>query len=208
MSTARRDTGGRRRATTDTILAAAELLFAEHGYAAVTVRDIGAAAGVSHALVHRYLGSKESIYLAVMEKNEGLLLRAAGDTDDLPVALSRLIHAGLDHHRVYLRLIAQSALHGMPFETAIGHLPATEHVIAMAEARSAARAEGGAAPPPRLVIAALCALFIEWVVLEPWLVPATHLEDMDEATRTAYLERVLLGVVDRLLPPAATQERR
>ncbi|MEI6452861.1 MAG: helix-turn-helix domain-containing protein, partial [Actinomycetes bacterium] len=47
-----------RDATTAAILDAAEELFHERGYGAVTVRDIAEQAGVSHALVHQYAGSK------------------------------------------------------------------------------------------------------------------------------------------------------
>ena len=52
-----------REATTAAILEAAQELFSEHGYTAVSVRDIAERAGVSHALVHRYLGSKADIFL-------------------------------------------------------------------------------------------------------------------------------------------------
>ena len=51
---------GGREQTTAAILDAAEKLFAARGFTAVTVRDIAAEAGVSHALVHRYLGSKQA----------------------------------------------------------------------------------------------------------------------------------------------------
>ena len=55
-----------RRQTEERMLAAAQRLFAEYGFNAVSVRDIAAEAGVSHALVHRYLGGKEAILAAAM----------------------------------------------------------------------------------------------------------------------------------------------
>ena len=45
--------------TRKVILAAARDLFATHGVDGVSVRQIAAAAGVNHALVHRYFGTKE-----------------------------------------------------------------------------------------------------------------------------------------------------
>ena len=56
--------GRGREATTVAILDAAEELFSVHGFSAVTVRDIAECAGVSHALVHRYLGSKDASSIA------------------------------------------------------------------------------------------------------------------------------------------------
>ena len=66
MDRGKRDKGRPREQTTARILDAAEKLFAERGYTAVSVRDIAAEAGVSHALVHRYLGSKEQVYRAML----------------------------------------------------------------------------------------------------------------------------------------------
>ena len=68
---------GGREQTTAAILDAAEKLFAERGFTAVTVRDIAAEAGVSHALVHRYLGSKEQVYRATLSRRETTIRDAA-----------------------------------------------------------------------------------------------------------------------------------
>ncbi|WP_018700446.1 TetR family transcriptional regulator [Amorphus coralli] len=46
------------------ILAAAKALFAEHGYAGASVRDIAAAAAADPSLVIRYFGSKEQLFAA------------------------------------------------------------------------------------------------------------------------------------------------
>ena len=66
-----------REQTTAAILDAAEKLFAERGFTAVTVRDIAAEAGVSHALVHRYLGSKQHVYRAMLARRENVIRDAA-----------------------------------------------------------------------------------------------------------------------------------
>ena len=49
-----------------TIRAASEL-FAERNPSQVSVREIASRAGVSHALVHRYLGSKDDIFAAALK---------------------------------------------------------------------------------------------------------------------------------------------
>lgn len=57
-------------------------LFAERGYAAVTMNEIAAAVGVTKPLLYNYFGNKERLYLSCME--------AAGD------ALTQTIAAALE----------------------------------------------------------------------------------------------------------------
>jgi AcrR family transcriptional regulator len=61
----RHDAAASRRA----LLAAASALFDERGYEAATIRDIGDRAGVDAALIARYFGGKEGLYLATLEDN-------------------------------------------------------------------------------------------------------------------------------------------
>ena len=50
------------------ILDAAEQLFAEHGFDAVTLAQIGAAAGVSRGTPGYFFGTKQALYRVVMER--------------------------------------------------------------------------------------------------------------------------------------------
>jgi AcrR family transcriptional regulator len=52
------------------LLEAAAVLFDERGYQGATVRDIGERAGVDAALIARYFGGKEGLYLAALEETE------------------------------------------------------------------------------------------------------------------------------------------
>jgi TetR/AcrR family transcriptional regulator len=63
--------GGRRRnpaATREAILNAADRLFAEKGYDATSLGEIGRAAGVSRGTPGYFFGSKERLYRAVLER--------------------------------------------------------------------------------------------------------------------------------------------
>jgi AcrR family transcriptional regulator len=51
------------------LLAAAGALFDERGYDAATVREIGERAGVDPALIARYFGGKEGLYLATLQQD-------------------------------------------------------------------------------------------------------------------------------------------
>ncbi|HEX6327719.1 MAG TPA: TetR family transcriptional regulator [Jiangellaceae bacterium] len=61
---------GRRPGRQDTrggIVAAALEVFAERGYDGASIRQIAASAGVDPALVHHYFGTKEQLFLAVVQ---------------------------------------------------------------------------------------------------------------------------------------------
>ncbi|HEX5597894.1 MAG TPA: TetR family transcriptional regulator [Micromonosporaceae bacterium] len=53
--------------TREAILAAARSAFAERGFDGASIRAIAAAAGVDPALVHHYFGTKDQLFLAVMD---------------------------------------------------------------------------------------------------------------------------------------------
>ena len=79
------------------ILDVAHARFAQHGFAAVTMEDVAADAGVTKPLLYNYFGNKERLYLACMERAGDALLATvlaavahASGPDD---ALRRGLHA-------------------------------------------------------------------------------------------------------------------
>ncbi|WP_231569477.1 TetR family transcriptional regulator [Prescottella defluvii] len=67
--------------------AAAAELFAEQGYAATGVRDIARQAGVDPALVIRYFGSKEKLFVRTMTMSDAFVDLVEGPLDGLGRAL-------------------------------------------------------------------------------------------------------------------------
>nr|WP_245819572.1 TetR family transcriptional regulator [Rhodococcus yunnanensis] len=65
------------------VLRVAAELFSEQGFAATGVREIAAAASVDPALVIRYFGSKESLFLKAMTLPPMVLETLSGDVDGL-----------------------------------------------------------------------------------------------------------------------------
>lgn len=59
--------------TRETILDAAEHLFAARGFTATTIKDIGRQAGVNSALLYYYFANKDALYDAVLEQVFGRL---------------------------------------------------------------------------------------------------------------------------------------
>jgi AcrR family transcriptional regulator len=87
-------------------LAAAHGLFAERGYAAVTMDEVAAAVGVTKPLLYNYFGNKERLYIACMERSgEALvktILETVGDASSPTDALNdglRAFFAFLDADR-------------------------------------------------------------------------------------------------------------
>jgi AcrR family transcriptional regulator len=60
-------------------LAAAHVLFAERGYAAVKMDEIAAAVGVTKPLLYNYFGNKEQLYIACMERVGDALTKTVAD---------------------------------------------------------------------------------------------------------------------------------
>lgn len=192
-----------REQTTAAILEAAEELFAEQGFSAVTVRAIAEQAGVSHALVHRYLGSKAEIYRAVLLSQEDAILQAAPDDPDLLASATLMFRQALAENRRYVRLIAHSALHGLSYEQTSGRFAATERLVELAE-----RAVASASPAERaekdldarVAVAGAVALLLGWAAAESWVRPAAGIQDLDEADVEAGLERLIRVMLSASVP--------
>jgi AcrR family transcriptional regulator len=60
------------RATRDALLRAARARLAAHGYDDVSLRDIAADVGVNVALIHRYFGTKDDMFLDVLDTEKFL----------------------------------------------------------------------------------------------------------------------------------------
>ena len=148
--------GGREQSTA-AILDAAEKLFADRGFTAVTVRDVAAEAGVSHALVHRYLGSNRTFYRAMLARREEVIRDAAPAEGDLLEASGLMLREAVLHQRNYVRLIAHSALHGLSYERTVGQFAATARLVEAAQQTAAEEgvARDPDAPDPRFVIASV-----------------------------------------------------
>jgi AcrR family transcriptional regulator len=193
---------GGREQTTAVILDAAEKLFSQRGFTAVSVRDIAAEAGVSHALVHRYLGSKAQVYRTMLLRRETVIRDAAPDEDDLIEATKLMLRESVLNQRDYVRLLARSALHGMSFERTVGRFAATERLVELARGVSSAEgdARDPAAPDPRFVIASIVAMLLGWSAGREWILKAVDLEPMSDEEFRVEFERVVTDL-ERLYFP-------
>lgn len=196
-----------REATTAAIIDAAQELFATRDYNAVAVRDIAQRAGVSHALVHQYVGSKADIFRAVLARNEGLMVSAVDDNSDLLESARLILRRGLGPRgRAHSRMLVGSALSGLPYDRTAGRFAAIERLIELAQ-----RARESASPAeraekdldPQLVVACVGSLYLGWVAGEPWMRPAAGLQEVTDAELRRGLERVMLSILTDHVPGVA-----
>ncbi len=87
-------------------LAAAHTLFAERGFAAVTMDEVAAEVGVTKPLLYNYFGNKEQLYIACMKRSGDalvtMILETVGDAGSPSEALNdglRAFFAFLDADR-------------------------------------------------------------------------------------------------------------
>jgi AcrR family transcriptional regulator len=189
-------------------------VFSQLGFDGTSVRKVGERAGVTHALVHRYFGTKDDLYKAVLARNEDAIRDAAAGADGLTQAAALMLREGLAHHRPYLRLIVDSALRGVPYESSLVNFSATERLIELArlaapnDARAVVQDGGGVAVDPettaRLAVVMALTLYLGWAAAGPWVVAAGGLRDLDEETLTAALERAVTILFEGFFAPPPT----
>ena len=94
------------------IIEAAHAEFSEKGLAGARIDDIAAVTKTSKRMIYYYFGSKEGLYLAVLEESYREMRAIEGDLhlEDLPPedALRKLVGFTFDHHHsneAYIRLV-------------------------------------------------------------------------------------------------------
>ena len=170
--------GGREHAT-EKMLDAAAQLFSQRGYDRTSVRDIARRAGVSHTLVHRYLGSKEKVLAAVMRRNDERLLESARDVDDLTATALRILGTDRETRVQHMRLVAAVASGGVPLERLGVTFPTTGRLFELAARASAEAAERGEPWPvaSNVLVAGMVTMAIGWSTTQAWLPAVMGLED-------------------------------
>ena len=138
------------------VLDVAEEVFAEAGYSGARVDEIAARMSTTKRMIYYYFGSKEDLYIAVLERAYRGIREAeqAMDLGDLPPAdaLRRVAELTFDHHHrhpSFIRLVAIENIHHATFLKRIGTLrelgtPAAsliEEILARGRADGSLRAD-------------------------------------------------------------------
>jgi AcrR family transcriptional regulator len=149
-------------ATKDALITAFLRLVARRGVASVSVRDIAAAAGVNHGLVHRHFGSKEGLVRAAIARLSARVYR-----EDRP-GLSARSFATLLEDPAVPRIIARCCLDG-PRDLLALAAPPPERLAALVGPMRALLAHLGLRVDPHVVNGLGTAALLGWFVFRPLL---------------------------------------
>jgi AcrR family transcriptional regulator len=86
----------RRAERREQLLAAAACAFARAGFAATSLDDVAAEAGISRAILYRHFDSKTDLYRAVLDRARTRLAAAVGTRDFTDASVDALLQAAAD----------------------------------------------------------------------------------------------------------------
>lgn len=155
------------------LIKSAAQLFAEHGVAGVSLRDIAAHAGVNHGLIHRHFGSKENLRKKTQEYLAKKVRDDIGAPDNFADVLKRAENA-LQKHPQFWKVMARSFLDGEIKGDIQSEFP---FVHDMVELVRAGQKQGiiKIDLDPRYIVAAVCAYGLGMRIFEKYIMDGTGL---------------------------------
>ena len=169
------------------ILDSAQELFAKRGPRAVTIRQIAEHAGVSHALVHKYIGSKDDLIRAVFDRVDVSRTAAARGAVSLRDVYVQQLPRVMDQ-RDHSMMLVRSAMEGTEYVSLAERITTTSAMVALAR-KTAASGAAPSPPPddidPRVLVSAISAMILGWASIEDWIWPAAGIDpaEKDEVYR-------------------------
>lgn len=161
----------------EALLRAATALFGARGPAAVSTRQIAAAAGVNNGLIHRHFTTKEALLREVLGRLSADIAGTEDAADTDTANLLRFLDATAERAG-YWKLLARCILDGKAPEELQSDFPTTTRIVDLIESLQAA----GTIPStlaPRALATLFIAMALGWFVFEPWLVRAAGVDDRD-----------------------------
>lgn len=176
--------------TRQRILEAARDLFAQHGVAGVSVRDIAATAGVTHPLVHRYFGTKGQMVAEILRRESEEVAAGTRDSasqaDDTSAEMLRVTtDYALKESRTAFLLLMRAEMDGLGPDdsTARGLSP----LLLLVELLS--RQQPSADPARlRMLVAMYGAALFGFNAVGEWLAREVGLEGDTETVREEFAE--------------------
>lgn len=163
------------------ILDAARRLFAENGID-VSLRDIAAAASVSHGLIQQYFGTRDDMVAAIIKREIDAVMSAPAVTGGDLEQLRGRLREGMDAFREFASIIMRAELAGAVPEQMIDPVattPAMHLASVISGLQAKRRRRDAAALDPRLVSAYVNAALFGFATLAPWLMTSVGLRPKD-----------------------------
>lgn len=175
----------------DAVLDAATELIADRGPRAVTVRSIAERAGVNHALVHRYFGTKDDLITAVIVREvESFRGLAAPDGD--PAAIFARLLQGLSEREIYVRFLARAILDGYRTGDLKPDLGLFAGVMRLVQTQLP---DGRDDHQVRMAVAALGSMALGWRIFGSFLTAGLGLDTMPREQLDAGIDGYILSMM-------------
>jgi AcrR family transcriptional regulator len=183
----------------------------------VTIRRIAETAGVNHALVHRYYGTKDELLAAVLEQEAEFFAAIVDGCPDADTAASALFDALL-HRRDFVTMLTRATLSGRSatrrsFESGALHRLVVK--VDEAEHKRRPAADGGRSSTTgtagtversdtarsRNAVAAYAALMLGWSVFQEFLAAAVLLDSDEVTDATEFVRAAAASILHDASPP-------
>lgn len=167
------------------ILQAARRLLADQDFAAVSIRDIAAAAGVSHGLVQHHFGTREQLVAEIIRAEVAEFAGQGWNPGAVATAADRArahqeLRARMARSQDFARLITRAELAGVQPERLLDPEVSTPAQQLAAEIRNGQQRGGTPSPlDPDMVAAYVNAATFAFATLGPWLMASVGLDPAD-----------------------------
>lgn len=181
--------------TRKVILAAARDLFARRGVDSVSVRQIAAAAGANHALVHRYFGAKKDMVAEILKAEaEAMTSMARPEADAVTslAALREVFDYALIEGRTSLLLMLRAEIDGLAPERLLDGAPLRP--LGVLARWLDQQGPGARETDPRVLAMVLGAALVGLATVQPMLAAGVDLEREDPEALLQQCLDVLVAV--------------
>ncbi len=189
------------------IMDAASELFACHGVSGTGIRDIAAKAGVTHALIIRYFGSKDGLVTAILRREISSLASPYPAKPERSKAealemLRGVLLNSLEAQKRTMRLILRAGLDELSPESYVE--PNTERVASILAKWIASHQAGESLPDAKLVSLVVMSTLFSLTAIAPWLLTSVGLPPTDLDNRKEDIVDVLIWLMIQAVgsPPA------
>lgn len=193
----------------DRIIKVAAELFAENGIKAVSIRRIAEEAGINHALIIRYFGSKDNLVTEILHREIASLtaLFPAQPSPDPNVPLAnfrKLMHSSLTRDQNAMRLIMRTGLDGLAPEQYID--PTHERAANLIARWIKSRQTDPSLPDARHVSIIVISTLFSLVSISPWLMTSVGLPGDDLERQQAGIINTAVWMIAQAIGLPPTQE--
>lgn len=180
------------------ILDAARRLFAVREISTVSLREIAAAAGVSHGLIQQYFGNREELVAEIIRREIASVLSASQHGAE-PDDVRRMLRDGVEGFEEFAAIITRAELAGLEPEKMLKRsatTPAMHLASTIARMQSENAAATGVAFDPKLVSAYINAALFGFGALAPWLMTSAGLKPQDYRKRIDEIADITLALIE------------